>query len=59
MRLIGFALAVAGAFLIAQSVGTVNGGFIVGAPLAVWGVHLMTKERNEREEGSTPNENKC
>lgn len=56
-RMFGLALAVAGAFLITQSVGTVNGGFIVGAPLAVWGVYLMTKERNEREEGSTPNAN--
>lgn len=47
----GLALAVAGAFLVAQSAGTVNGGFIVGAPLAVWGVYLMTKESNrERQE---------
>lgn len=52
----GLALAVAGAFLVAQSAGTVNGGFIVGAPLAVWGVHLMTrKERSDEQEtrGST------
>lgn len=50
------ALAVAGAFLVAQSAGTVNGGFIVGAPLAVWGVYLMTKESNrerQEERGST------
>lgn len=56
-RIFGLALAVAGAFLVAQSVGTVNGGFIVGAPFAVWGVYLMTRESNEREKGSTPNEN--
>ena len=56
MRAIGFALAIAGAWLVLHSVGTVNGGFIVGAPLAVWGVHLLTrKERSDEQEtrGST------
>lgn len=47
--LLGLALASAGAFLILQSVGCVNGGFIVGAPLAIAGVALMTKERDGRE----------
>lgn len=57
--LFGLALAIAGAFLVAQSAGTVNGGFIVGAPLAAGGVYLMTKESNserQEERGST-NEN--
>lgn len=49
MKLLGLALALAGAFLVSQSVGCVNGGFVVGAPLMVAGVALMTKERDGRE----------
>lgn len=54
MNLFGFALAIAGAVLVALSGGALNGGFVIGGPLAVWGVWLLMKdkksERSEREE---------
>lgn len=56
MNVIGAALAIAGAFLVALSGGTPNGGFIVGGALAVVGVTLLTrKERNDEETGDTTN----
>lgn len=48
-RVFGFMLAMFGVWLTAQSAGTVNGGFVVGAPLVLLGGFLMTKaKRNER-----------
>lgn len=58
MRALGFILAVAGVLLVAQSAGTVNGGFVVGAPVSVLGVFLMTKEyKRERQEEGHSSEN--
>lgn len=58
MRFVGSALAVAGAFLVALSGGAPNGGFVIGGPLAVLGVFLMTKEyKSERQEEGHSSEN--
>lgn len=52
MNLIGAALAIAGAFLVALSGGVPNGGFVIGGALAVGGVVLLTwKESNGRDKG--------
>ena len=40
---IGVALAVVGVFFVAQSAGTVNGGFVVGAPLVLAGAWTALK----------------
>lgn len=48
-RVFGFTLTMFGVWLTAQSAGTVNGGFVVGAPLVLLGGFLMTKaKRNDR-----------
>ena len=46
-RVFGFVLAMFGVWLTAQSAGTVNGGFVVGAPLVLLGGFLMTKEKKD------------